>query len=307
MVALSFTAMGAKHETAEMAEVLRVAQRVIDLADGDPTKGNLIFESPLTLATVMRGVARWCVGVVGWKGDLDRAAVLARQSNTATIASAATIATVTWFTYTTAIPYGVLLPDATALEDTRQALALAEQTGDDLALDLARATRGITLFYQEGPQHETALALFAKTRERALEEQFASVAVPIVDIHIAREKARLGDLDGAIGLSRTVLDGLSDSSGWIWNALATSAVAETLLERNEDGDLEDAQSALDRLASVQTDPGFVLNEITLLRLRALLAQAHGDEAAYCDYRDRYRAMARTLEFEGHMKWAEAMP
>ena len=41
--------------------------------------------------------------------------------------------------------------------------------------------------------------------------------------------------------------------------------------------------------------------------RALLARAHGDETAYRDYRDRYRAMARSLGFEGHMKWAEAMP
>jgi hypothetical protein len=39
---------------------------------------------------------------------------------------------------------------------------------------------------------------------------------------------------------------------------------------------------------------------------ALLAKAHGDEAGYRDYRDRYRALAASLGFEGHMKWAEAM-
>jgi len=38
-----------------------------------------------------------------------------------------------------------------------------------------------------------------------------------------------------------------------------------------------------------------------------LAGALGDEVAYRDYRDRYRAMATSLGFEGHMKWAEAMP
>ena len=146
----------------------------------------------------------------------------------------------------------------------------------------------------------------AVRRNSCIEKQFASVAVPVVDIHIAQEKARLGDLDGAIELSRTVLDGLFDSSGWIWNTLATSAVVETLLQRNEERDVEDAQSALDRLASVPTDPGFVLKEITLLRLRALLARAHADETAYRDYRDRYRDMARTLGFEGHIAWAEAM-
>ena len=49
-----------------------------------------------------------------------------------------------------------------------------------------------------------------------------------------------------------------------------------------------------------------MRDITLLRLRALLAKAHGDEAAHRDYRDRYRAMATSLGFEGHIDWAKAM-
>jgi adenylate cyclase len=40
---------------------------------------------------------------------------------------------------------------------------------------------------------------------------------------------------------------------------------------------------------------------------AMLAQAHGDGRGYRDYRDRYRAVAKSLGFEGHMKRAEAMP
>ena len=55
-----------------------------------------------------------------------------------------------------------------------------------------------------------------------------------------------------------------------------------------------------------TDPGFVLNEIWLLRLGALLARARGDKTGYHDHRGRYRAMATSLGFEGHLKWAEAM-
>ena len=42
-------------------------------------------------------------------------------------------------------------------------------------------------------------------------------------------------------------------------------------------------------------------------LGAHLAQSRGDFAAYAHYRDRYRDMAKTLEFEGHLAWAEAMP
>ena len=56
-----------------------------------------------------------------------------------------------------------------------------------------------------------------------------------------------------------------------------------------------------------TDDGLVIREVWLLRMPALLARAHGDDTAYRDYRDRYRAMATSLGFEGHMKWADAMP
>ena len=84
-------------------------------------------------------------------------------------------------------------------------------------------------------------------------------------------------------------------------------MVESFLGRGSDTDIQEAAAAIERLAAAPTEPGFVLNEITLLRLRALLARAQGDETAYRDYRDRYRAMATSLGFEGHMKWAEAMP
>jgi adenylate cyclase len=50
---------------------------------------------------------------------------------------------------------------------------------------------------------------------------------------------------------------------------------------------------------VPTEPGFVLHEIWLLRLRAMLARAGGDGGSYRDYRNRYRAMA-TPSFQGRV-------
>ena len=44
----------------------------------------------------------------------------------------------------------------------------------------------------------------------------------------------------------------------------------------------------------------------LLRLRALLARARGDDDAHRDLANRYRAMAESLGFEGHIAWAMAM-
>ena len=67
------------------------------------------------------------------------------------------------------------------------------------------------------------------------------------------------------------------------------------------------EAAIERLAAVPTDPGFVPHELPLLRLRALVAQARGDDAAYRDFRHRYRQMANDLGFEGHIAMAQAMP
>ena len=90
-------------------------------------------------------------------------------------------------------------------------------------------------------------------------------------------------------------------------ALVVTVLVEALLQRGGAGDVDEAENTIAHLASVPTDPGFVLHEISLLRLRALLARARGEEESYRDCRDRYRTMATSLGFEGHMKWAAAMP
>jgi hypothetical protein len=69
----------------------------------------------------------------------------------------------------------------------------------------------------------------------------------------------------------------------------------------------EAEAAITILAEAPADDGLVIREIWLLRLRALLARARGDDIAYRRYRDRYPDMARTLGYEGHIAWAEAMP
>jgi len=74
-----------------------------------------------------------------------------------------------------------------------------------------------------------------------------------------------------------------------------------------DDDVAEAEAAIERFAAAPADEGLVIRDIWLLRLRALLARARGDIAAYTDLRDRYRDMAKTLGFEGHIEWAEAMP
>jgi hypothetical protein len=92
-----------------------------------------------------------------------------------------------------------------------------------------------------------------------------------------------------------------------WGTPVTGVLVETLLDRGDESDVAEADAAIERLADAPAYEGLVMRDIWLLRLRALLARAHADAVAYASLRDRYRAMARSLDFEGHMKWAEAMP
>ena len=123
---------------------------------------------------------------------------------------------------------------------------------------------------------------------------------------LAKQKARAGDLDGAIELSRAVLEEEFASGGRTYGGSATAVLVEALLRSSGDADRQEAQAAIDRLAAVPTEPGFVVHDIWLLRLRALLAREHGDEISYQDFRDRYRAMAKRLGFERHIAMANAM-
>jgi hypothetical protein len=137
--------------------------------------------------------------------------------------------------------------------------------------------------------------------------EHALFMVPVADLFAARERARRGDRDAAIPVMRKAVDELHQAGRLGYGVWGTGVLVETLLERGTEGDLAEAQEAIDRLANLRADEGWAMCEITLLRLRALLARARGDNVAYRELVNRYRAMAESLGFEGHIAWAEAMP
>lgn len=83
-------------------------------------------------------------------------------------------------------------------------------------------------------------------------------------------------------------------------------LVRTLLDRGVEGDVTEAEAAIERLAAVPAEEDLAIRDIWLLQLRARLSRARSDEVGYRDFRDRYRAMAQSLGFEGHIAWAEAM-
>jgi adenylate cyclase len=289
----------AKYFAGEVHEALRLTQRVIDLAAGDLTKGNLVLGSPLALMTCGRGVAKCSLGISGWMDDLDAGNELVSSFDATTRIIAA------WFKFWS-VPNGTMLVDALALSHTAEILHIAEQAADDFNLVIARLTRGLVLVHSDGADRAAGFELLAKARQTAVRGSFYLLALPIVDTEIAKEKARNGDLDGAIAMSQTVLDGEFDTGEMIYRGSSASVLVESLLARDGAGDLENAEAVIERLDAVPTDPGFVLNTIPLMRLRALVARHRGDRVAYRQWADRYREKATSCGFAGHMAMADQL-
>jgi hypothetical protein len=302
-VGLSLFPIYAKNEGGEWCDVLRWSQRVVDLADSDPSRGNFIFGSPLALTLTQRANARYCLGRPGWRDDLRQALAMARSTDPLSYA------TVVAYAYLLGIPFGVLGPDDSAVREIEDALRIAERSADDLALTFARMTLGVALVHrQTDAERSSGQKLLAEGSDVLLRRGHNLCELPLVNVCLARERARRGDRDGAIPLMRAAADHLFREGRLLLHGIPlTGVLVETLLDRAADGDVAEAEAAIERLAAAPADEGLVMRDIWLLRLRALLARPHGDAEAYTNFRDRYRDMAKTLGFEGHMKWAKAMP
>ncbi|TDK98395.1 adenylate/guanylate cyclase domain-containing protein [Mycobacterium paragordonae] len=298
-VALLYAASVAKLQCDDAAESLRLSQRAIDLADGDTTMGNLILSSPLAGAMMLRGCARCCLGDPGWRADVDRSAEMVRAFDVTLRA------VVLVFKYSLAVNEA-WRPNIEDLHETTVILEMAERSGDDFTLACARYLRGLTMLIQGDQDRDEGIALLAAAREAAVRERFTMAIIGFIDTHNAHQKIRAGDLDNAIECSRNAVESEHASGGVLTRAAAVAALVEALLGRGMPSDIQEAQAAIERLAAVPTEPGFVINRIWLLRLRALLANAQGDDAAYRAFRDRYRQMANSYGFEGHIAWAKEM-
>jgi class 3 adenylate cyclase len=301
-VGLAHPLVYARSDSAEWSDGLRWSQTVIDLADGDPSKGNFITGSPLALAFTSRAVARWCLGRAGWRDDLRQGLLMARVADPMSYAFAIAYA------YFPTVSNGVLQPDDSAVHELEDALRIAERSSDDVAVTFTLAALAVALVHrQAAADRDRGERLLAEAGDVFLRQRYMLSELPLVNVYLARERARHGDRDDAIALMHAAVDHLFREERLLgWAVPTTGVLVETLLDRGADADLAEAEAAIERLATVPADEGLVIREIWLLRSRTLLARARGDMMAYADLRDRYRDMATSLGFEGHIAWAEAM-
>jgi hypothetical protein len=296
-------AVSIKHETGDMTDILRWSQSVIDWADANPiTDSPTVPGSPLiALALVWRGIARWWLGRDGWRQDLEDAVAMAPHADPITHPSV-----VSW-KYLDAIAHGVLRADDTALRELEGALRVAEASGEEVQLGTMKFALGRALADRDAPaERQRGLEMLTQVREMSLLHRYSTIYLPVLELYTAREAARLGDYEDAIPAMHKAVNDLFGAGQVMYGIWGRSTLAEALLKRGADGDMAEARGVVDSLAKLPDDVSGIVRDIWLLRLRALLAKAHGDEGGYRDLRDRYRATAISLGFEGHMQWAAEM-
>jgi hypothetical protein len=255
------------------------------------------------MALTTRAVTGCCLGRPGWRDDLQDGLAMARTADPTSYAIVVTYA------YLPQLSFGVLRSTESVMREIAAALEQAERSGDDLALGLVQVTLAVALVHRPtAVERDRGQELLAEVGEGFLRQGQLLAELPLIDVFLARERARCGERHDTISLMRAAADHLFREGRLVaWGIPATGVLVETLLDGGTAGDVAEAEAALERMAVMPADDGLVMRDIWLLRSRALLARARGDAATYAQFRDRYRDKAKVLDFEGHIAWAKAMP
>ena len=260
---LSFAPIYAKGENAEWSDVPLWSQTVIDLADGDPCKGNFMIGSPLALAYTTRGMARCCLGHPGWRDDQRHGLAMARRSD------ALSDARVVTHVYFPGIPNGALGPTIGRCARSRMPYRMPNDpvmiwrwpspVGRwALRWRTAQRLRSVTADTSSQPRSakcscagDTALAIYRPSMSTSRVRGLSVV------IAIMRYRSCAPPSTGS--LPRGTAAGLGTP--------ATSVLVETLLDRGNDDDVAEAEAAIERLAAAPADEGLAIENVVAAAAR----------------------------------------
>lgn len=145
--------------------------------------------------------------------------------------------------------------------------------------------------------------LLAEIREMSDHGHFYRSELAVLDLFHARELARDGHLDIAVDELRGAGIRVFQRGQFAHGVVATRFLVEALLQRDGTDDVPEADAAIERLASAGRDDLAVV-DVVVLRLRALLARARGDDVTFRASLSRCHERATALGFEGHAAMAQ---
>ena len=184
---------------------------------------------------------------------------------------------------------------------------MAEASADNYAVNMMKwLLASVQIIRGRGDDRRGALASLPQLSEIFVQQRIMGAERPILDIYLARARADFDGRDATISVVRKAVNTMTNRGQIGYYIPAVGELVALLVDRGTESDLAEAQDAVSKLEAVPAE-GSVMRDIWVLRMRTLVARAHGDESGYRELRDRYREMATSLGFEGHMAWAEAMP
>lgn len=292
VIALGMIAFNNWFDAGEFGEILRWSDAVIDLTEGDPSTGAGIgFGSPRAAALAWHGVAAWWLGLPDWRRYLSEAWAIAQTSDPTTSAM------VIGWTFGLEIAFGVLRADDARLRTIAAAVETAEGSST-AALSIVTWTLAVALLDRPSAvDRQRGLDLMDEVHGMWVRESI-DFLLPVADFCSAAERCSRGECDVVIPVLREAVDDLHRAGRPFFGVLGIHALVESLVTRCGADDLAEAEEAIDLLVSWHGDSGSAVVAITELRLRALLARAHGDDVAYCALAQSYRSMAESLGFDG---------
>ena len=106
---------------------------------------------------------------------------------------------------------GALLADDDAVRETAEAVRIAEERGDDVALELAHIAQGLVLSRRAtAAERDVALELLRRARDAQVRQRNLASAT-MADIRIAELTAEAGEVQGAIESARSIVDQLFEN------------------------------------------------------------------------------------------------
>jgi hypothetical protein len=138
-------------------------------------------------------------------------------------ADPASYAVVVGYVYWPGIPGGVLAADDRVVRQSEDALQNAERSGDDYGVAVTWMTLGFALVNREASgERDRGQKVLAEVSEVFLKREHNLGDLPIVEVYLARERARREDRDDAISLMLAAVDHLCrEERVWRWVIPAT--------------------------------------------------------------------------------------
>ena len=126
--------------------------------------------------------------------------------------------------YTSGILTGALLADDDAVQESAEAVRIAEERGDDVALEVAHFAQGLVLSRRAtAAERAVALVLLRRARDALVRQRMLAQAT-MADVRIVELTAEGGEVQGAIESGRSIVDQLFESGEMLTRGVATAAL-----------------------------------------------------------------------------------